>query len=101
MESGVEAQIHYLLKHGLKERISKKKLTINGKGRIYNQNKPPSKILTQVVGSLYKKQFPKTSKTTRHIRKVKQTPPNSASVLLKYDTYKKVDRKKFQYFQII
>ena len=59
MESGVEAQINYLLNSNLTERISKKKLNTNGKGRVYNQDKPPSKILTKVVGSLYKKQFPK------------------------------------------
>ena len=57
MESGVEAQINYLLNHDLIERISKKKLKINGKGRIYNPPKPPSKILTKVVNSLYNKQF--------------------------------------------
>ena len=85
MESGVEAQIHYLLKHGLKERISKKKLTINGKGRIYNQNKPPSKILTKVGNSLYNKQFPKESKPTRRIRKVKEAPEGSAQISLKHD----------------
>ena len=51
MESGVEAQIKYLLDNNLKERISKKKLNINGKGKLYNQDKPPSKILTKVVGS--------------------------------------------------
>ena len=59
MESGVEAQINYLLNNKLIERASKNNLNINGKGRIHNQDKPPSKILTKVVGSLYKKQFPK------------------------------------------
>ena len=59
MESGVEAQISYLLSNDLIERISNKKLKIKGKGRIYNPSKPPSKILTKVVGSLYKRQFPK------------------------------------------
>ena len=53
MESGVEAQTNYLLNNNLIERISKKKLKINGKGRIYNQDKPPSQILTKVVGSLF------------------------------------------------
>ena len=71
MVSGLEAQINYLLNNNLIERISKNKLNINGKGRIYNQDKPPSKILTKVVGSLYKKQFPEESKPTRRIRKVK------------------------------
>ena len=53
MESGVEAQINYLLDNNLIERISSKKLKIKGKGRIYNpSNKPPSKILTKVLGSL-------------------------------------------------
>ena len=59
MESGVEAQINYLLHNDLIERISNKKLNLNGKGRIYNPSKQPSKIFTKVVGSLYKKQFPK------------------------------------------
>ena len=60
MESGVEAQINYLLDNNLIGRISSKKLKVKGKGRIYNPStKPPSKILTKVVGSLYKKQFPK------------------------------------------
>ena len=52
MERGVEAQIGYLLDNQLIKRISKNKLNINGKGRIYNQDKPPSKILTKVVDSL-------------------------------------------------
>ena len=62
MERGVEAQIGYLLDNQLIRRISKNKLNINGKGRIYNQDKPPSKILTKVVDSLYNKQFPQESK---------------------------------------
>ena len=62
MESGVEAQISYLLDDNLTEQNSKKKLKIKGKGRIYNPPKPPSKILTKVVGNLYKKQFPQESK---------------------------------------
>ena len=62
MESGVGAQISYLLNNDLIERIPNKKLKIKGKGRIYNPSKPPGKILTKVVGSLYKKQFPKESK---------------------------------------
>ena len=68
------------------ERISKKKLKIKGKGRIYNPStKPPSKILTKVVGSLYKKQFPKESKPKRRIRNVKEAPAGSAKISLKYD----------------
>ena len=59
MESGGEAQISYLLYNNLIEQISKKKFKIKGKGRIYNPPKPPSKILTKVVGSLYKKQVHK------------------------------------------
>ena len=61
MDSGVEAQIKYLLHNNLIEQISKKKLNIKGKGKIYNPPKPPSKILTTVVGNLYKKQFPQES----------------------------------------
>ena len=65
MESGVEAQINYLLNNDLIKRISHKTLNIKGKGRIYNPSKPPSKIITKVVGSLYKKQFPKESKPNK------------------------------------
>ena len=82
---GVEVQIKYLLDNQLIERISNKKLNINGKGRIYNQDKPPSKILTKAVGSLYKKQFPQESKPKRRIRNVKDKPAGSADVLLKHD----------------
>ena len=77
MESGVDAQINYLLYNNFIEQ----KLKIKGKGRIYNPSKPPSKILTKVVGSLYKKQFPKESKPTRRIRNVKDKPEGSADVL--------------------
>ena len=84
-ESGVEAQIGYLLGSQLMERILQKKLNINGKGRIYNPPEPPSKILTKVVGSLYKKQFPQESKPKRRIRNVKDTPAGSAQISLKYD----------------
>ena len=91
MERGVEAQIKYLLDNQLIERISKKKLNINGKGRLYNQDKPPSKILTKAVGSLYKKQFPQESKPKRRIRNVKDKPAGSADVLLKYGTPNLVD----------
>ena len=52
MESGAEAHINYLLDNNLKEQISKKKSKVKGKGRIYNPPKPPSKILTKVVGNL-------------------------------------------------
>ena len=62
MESGVEAQIKYLLSNNLIEQTSKTKIKIKGKGRIYNPPTPPSKILTKVVGSIYNKQFPKESK---------------------------------------
>ena len=81
----VEVQIKYLLDNQLIERISNKKLNINGKGRLYNQDKPPSKILTKAVGSLYKKQFPQESKPKRRIRNVKDKPAGSADVHLKYD----------------
>ena len=85
MESGVEAQINYLLNNNLVEQISKKKLKITGKGRIYNPPKPPSKILTKVVGSRYKKQFPKEPKPKRRIRNVKEAPAGSAKIAWKYD----------------
>ena len=85
MESGVEAQINYLLYNNLIEQISSKKLKIKGKGRIYNPSKPPSKILTKVVGRIYKKQFPKEPKPKRRISKVKDTPAGSAKISLKYD----------------
>ena len=98
-ESGVEAQINYLLNNNLIERISKKKLNINGKGRIYNQDKPPSKILTKVVGSLYKKQFPKEPKPTRRIRNVKEAPEGSAKVLLKFNEFRRVDKHRFLDFE--
>ena len=84
MESGVEAQIKYLLHNNLIEQISKKKLNIKGKGRIYNPPKPPSKIFTKVVGNLYRKQFPQESKPKKRIRKVKDKPAGSADVLLKH-----------------
>ena len=85
MESGVEAQISYLLDNNVIEQISKKNLNSKGKGRTYNPPKPPSKILTKVVGSLYKKQFPKESKPKRRIRNVKEAPAGSAKNSLKYD----------------
>ena len=84
MESGVEAQTNYLLNNGLTERISNKKLKIKGKGRLYNPPKPPSKILTKAVGSLYKKQPPNESKPTRRIRNVKDKPAGGVDVFLKY-----------------
>ena len=85
MERGVEAQIGYLLDNQLIKRISKNKLSINGKGRLYNQDKPPSKILTKAVGSLYKKQFPQESKPKRRIRNVKDAPEGSTQISLKFD----------------
>ena len=81
MESGVVVQINYLLDNQLIKRISKNKLNINGKGRLYNQDKPPSKILTKAVGSLYNKQFPQESKPKRRIRNVKDKPAGSADLL--------------------
>ena len=87
MESGVEAQINYLLNNDLTERISNNKLKINGKGRIYNPPKPPSKILAKVVGSLYNKQFLKESKPTGRISNLTDKPAGSADVLLKRDKY--------------
>ena len=83
-ERGVEAQVNYLLDNQLIKRISKNKLNINGKGRIYNQDKPPSKVLAKVVGSLYKKQFPQESKPKKRIRNVKDKPAGSADVFLKH-----------------
>ena len=83
MESGVEAQISYLLDNSLIERISSKKLKVKGKGRIYNPSRSPSEMLTKVVGSFYKKQFPKESKPKRRIRNVKETPEGSANISLK------------------
>ena len=100
----VEVQIKYLLDNQLIERISNKKLNINGKGRLYNQDKPPSKILTKAVGSLYKKQFPQESKPKKRIRNVKDKPAGSADVLLKYDepsvkgSLRKVNGDKFENF---
>ena len=87
MERGVEAQINYLLNNNLIERISNKKLKVKGKGRLYNPSKAPSKVLAKVVGSLYKKQFPKESKPKKRIRNVKDKPAGSAEVLLKHDKH--------------
>ena len=98
MEVDLNRKVKHLLNSKLIGTISEKQININGKGRIYNQTKP-SIILTEVVDSLYNKQFPEEPKPTRRIRKVKEAPPNSANVLLKYDTYKRVDRTKFQDFQ--
>ena len=103
-ERGVEAQVNYLLDNQLIKRISKNKLNINGKGRLYNQDKPPSKVLAKVVDSLYKKQFPQESKPKKRIRNVKDKPAGSADVLLKYsepivkDGLRKVDTEKFKDF---
>ena len=99
MESGVEAQINHLFNNGLIERISKKKWKIKGKGRIYNPPKPPSKILTKVVGSLYKKRFRKESKPTRRIINVKEAPEGSAKVLLKF-IGAQVDQRRSPDFQL-
>ena len=85
MESGAEAQINYLLDNNLIERISSKKSKVKGKGRIYNPSESPSKILTKVVGSLYKKQFPKESKPKRRIRNVKEAPEGSVKISLKHE----------------
>ena len=71
MEVDVNRKVKHLLNSNLIEQTSDQKLKINGKGRIYNQNKPPSKILTKAVNSPYNKQFPKEPKPTRRIRKVK------------------------------
>ena len=103
MERGVGAQIGYLLGNQLIQRISKNKLNINGKGRIYNQDKPPSKIPTKVVDSLYNKQFPQEPELKRRIRNVKDKPAGSADVLLKYDEpndhdVQQVNQDRFSYF---
>ena len=102
MEGGVDAQINCLLDNNLIKQISKKKFKIKGKGRIYNPPKPPSKIHTKVVGSLYKKQFPKESKPTRRIRKVKEAPEGSAQISLKHDPndyeVPQLNRDRFSYF---
>ena len=94
--NGVEAQINYSLNNNLIERIPNKKLKVEGKGRTYNPSKPPSKILTKVAGSLYKKQFPEESKTTRRIRKVKETPEGSAKVLSNFDKYGRVEETRVE-----
>ena len=100
MENVVETQINYLLNNDLIERISKNKLKIKGKGRIYNPPKPPSKISTKVVGSLYKKQFPsEESKPTRRSRNVKEAPEGSAKVLLKYYESRRVDKQRILDFE--
>ena len=95
-------QVEHLFNNNSIETISQNKLKINGKGRIYNQTKPPSKILTKVVNSLYNKQFTKEPKPTRHIRKVKDAPPDSAQVSLKHDTndyeVPQVNRNRFSDF---
>ena len=87
MESGVEAQINYLLDNNLIERISDKQFKVKGKGRLYNPSKAPSKILAKVVNSLYNKQFPKESKPKKRIRNVKDKPAGGAVVLLKHDKH--------------
>ena len=77
--------------------MSKKKLKINGKGSLYNPSKPPSKILTKFVSSLCNKQFPKESKPTRRIIKVKEAAANSANVLLKFNKHRRVDTNRFRF----
>ena len=53
-------KLEHLLNSNLIEKTSEKEQqNINGKGRIYNPSKPPSKILTQIVSSRFNKQFPK------------------------------------------
>ena len=91
MEVDLKRKLEHLLDSNLIEKASETKLKINGKGRIYNPSKPPSEILIKVVHSLYKKQFPKESKPTRRIRNVKDAPPNSANVLLKFDKHGRVE----------
>ena len=99
MVSGVEAHIDYLFNKHLIERIPNNKLTMNGKGRIYNQDKPPSKILWKAVCSLYKKQFPKESKPKGRITNVKEAPEGSAKVLLKFNEFRRVDKHRFLDFE--
>ena len=96
MEVDLNRKVEYLLNSKLVERISTKKLKINGKGRIYNPTKP-SKILTKVVSSLYNKRLPQEPKPGRRIGNVKEAPANSANVLLKYDD-DRVDQSKFTDF---
>ena len=102
MEVDLNRKVEHLLNNNLTEKIPKKELKINGKGRIYNPPKQPSKILTKVVNSLYNKQFPKEPKPTRRIRKVKDAPPDSAQVSLKHDTndyeVPQVNRDRFSNF---
>ena len=100
MESGVESQINYLLNNNLIEQISNKKLKVKGKGRIYNPSKPPNENPTKIVGSLYKKQFPKEPKPTRRIRNVKDKPAGSADVLLKFNEFSRVDKDIFLDFEL-
>ena len=97
MEVDLSRKVEHLLNSNLTEQISYKKLKVNGKGRIYNPSKPPSEILTKVADSLYNKQFPKESKPTRRIRKVKNAPPNSAQVSLKFDERRRVDKNRFRF----
>ena len=98
MEVDLNRKVEHLLNSNLIEKTSENKLTINGKGRIYNPSKPPSKILTKVVSSLYNKQFPKESKLTRRIINVNETPANSADVLLKFYKDRRVVMNRFEYF---
>ena len=99
MEVDLNRKLEHSLNNNLIDNISEKEIKINGKGRIYNPSKPPSKMLTKVVSSLYNKQFPKESKPTRRIRKVKEAPANSADVLLKFDKHRRVERNRFFDFE--
>ena len=65
MEVNSNRKVEHLLNNSLIEKTLMNKLKINGKGRIYNPSKPPSKILTKVVNSLYNKQFPKRTKANK------------------------------------
>ena len=98
MEVDLNRKVEHLLNNILIEKISYKKIKINSKGRIYNPSKPPSKILTKVVNSLYNEQCPKESKPTRRIRKVKEAAANSANVLLKLNKPRRVERNRFSDF---
>ena len=91
MEVDLNRKVERLLNNNLIEKTSENKIKINGKGRIYNHNKPPSKIFTKVGKSLYNKQFPKEPKPTRRIRKVKDALPNSTQVSSKFDERRRVD----------
>ena len=98
-EVDLNRKVEHLVNSNLIEQISDKQLKVHCKGRVYNQNKPPSKILTKVVNSFYNKQFPRESKPTRRIRKVKEAAANSANVLSKFDKHRRVDKSRFLDFE--